>query len=726
MAFDLIGTLKKAAGSAATTLASSQNPLLSSAVKFGSSVVSNLAKPKSTTALSGTPTAQPSATVKSTAPVTLPGGGGYSLTPSQDKITSALGQTVKTPGVPNAPATAPKTTLPPITPSVPATSPNTFSAQGYQSTDPATQAKIAEMQRQASASAMPTLSSTAPVVADNTPKPITAPVSLPARNSVIDTLRGKITTLSSPGAEEQALQDELAKFKGESAQSIAAKEGQGRGISVGLIRGQQEKEQTQSNLQQQTLLDRIAAYSAQRQAQLTAAQNEYTMLNAEQERQDKLTAPITAGNNILKFNPTTGQYDSVYTAPATAQDQPATVQEYEYAKNGGYTGSFLDYQKAVKAANTAPSTDWAGSGTSSSGRTKDSKYLTDAGKLQDDFSQNPVVKNFATAQEGLQFASNFDVNTNNPSSDQALIFSFMKVLDPTSVVREGEYATAQQNSGVLAGLGVKLENVINGKVLNRDQREKLISAMQSKYQSDSQAYQGVVDQYTQRANSYGIDPADVITSYNIGGSFDGDNGANNIDVSSYQPSTSVAKSLQGRKDSAGETLDAQDIDYLSRYATYLGQQGLPPDQVATELNSILGFKSAGSTALNSSSDITRVANAIGQFESGGNYSAVGPATSKGDHALGKYQVMAANVPSWSKEALGYSITPQQFLASPQLQDQIAHYKMKQYADKYGTVEDVASVWFSGRPAANNNAKDVIGTSVPSYIQNVVKNYNSYA
>jgi len=124
-------------------------------------------------------------------------------------------------------------------------------------------------------------------------------------------------------------------------------------------------------------------------------------------------------------------------------------------------------------------------------------------------------------------------------------------------------------------------------------------------------------------------------------------------------------------------------------------------------------------------DTDRIATAIGKFESGGNYKAIGPDTGNGNRAYGKYQIMASNIPSWSKEALGYSITPQQFLNNPQLQDKIAKHKMGQYLKQYGTVEDVASVWFSGRPLAKaGNAKDVIGTSVPKYVKNVRAIYNS--
>jgi hypothetical protein len=117
--------------------------------------------------------------------------------------------------------------------------------------------------------------------------------------------------------------------------------------------------------------------------------------------------------------------------------------------------------------------------------------------------------------------------------------------------------------------------------------------------------------------------------------------------------------------------------------------------------------------------VSQIANSIGKFESGGKYGALGPMTQTGDRAHGKYQIMGANIPAWSKEILGRSVTPQEFINNPQLQDQIAQAKMRQYYQKYGTPADVASMWFSGRPANGNYSRDNLGTSVPQYIRNTV-------
>ncbi len=124
------------------------------------------------------------------------------------------------------------------------------------------------------------------------------------------------------------------------------------------------------------------------------------------------------------------------------------------------------------------------------------------------------------------------------------------------------------------------------------------------------------------------------------------------------------------------------------------------------------------TGISSNDPIARLAASIKKYESSNNYSAMGPMTGRGDRAHGAYQIMGNNIAPWSKEALGYSVTPQQFLSDPKLQDRIALAKIGQYYNKYQNPQDVASMWFSGRPLRNNNSRDVLGTSVPKYARDV--------
>jgi hypothetical protein len=115
-----------------------------------------------------------------------------------------------------------------------------------------------------------------------------------------------------------------------------------------------------------------------------------------------------------------------------------------------------------------------------------------------------------------------------------------------------------------------------------------------------------------------------------------------------------------------------------------------------------------------SSSPSRYADAISSIESGGNYREVGPDTGSMGRALGKYQVMSANVRPWSKEILGREVTPQEFISDPKLQDAIFEGKFGQYIEKYGP-DGAARAWFAGEKGMKNpNARDVLGTSVAEY------------
>jgi hypothetical protein len=74
-------------------------------------------------------------------------------------------------------------------------------------------------------------------------------------------------------------------------------------------------------------------------------------------------------------------------------------------------------------------------------------------------------------------------------------------------------------------------------------------------------------------------------------------------------------------------------------------------------------------------------------------------------ATGRYQVMKANIPEWTRQALGKSLTLDEWLNSPKSQDKVAAYKLGALQKKYGSWESAASVWFSGQPDPNSKASD---------------------
>lgn len=108
--------------------------------------------------------------------------------------------------------------------------------------------------------------------------------------------------------------------------------------------------------------------------------------------------------------------------------------------------------------------------------------------------------------------------------------------------------------------------------------------------------------------------------------------------------------------------------------------------------------------------------AIASIESAGSgdYSAIGPTNARLGRALGRYQIMEANIGPWSREVLGREVTPDEFLANPQIQDAIFDGKFGGYVEKFGP-EGAAQAWFAGPGGVGKmDRQDVLGTSVADY------------
>jgi len=121
---------------------------------------------------------------------------------------------------------------------------------------------------------------------------------------------------------------------------------------------------------------------------------------------------------------------------------------------------------------------------------------------------------------------------------------------------------------------------------------------------------------------------------------------------------------------------------------------------------------------------------IGQ-ESNGKFHLVNPHSG----ALGYGQVMPENVKPWTLEALGYSLTAQEFLQSPNLQLKVIKYQLtKAYNSQSvsGRSEEevlrrVASIWYSGQAKLWNNSRPQYynGHLYPSVVEYTTSVYQRY-
>lgn len=107
--------------------------------------------------------------------------------------------------------------------------------------------------------------------------------------------------------------------------------------------------------------------------------------------------------------------------------------------------------------------------------------------------------------------------TPTAASDMRAIFRYMKMLDPTSVVREGEYATAAKATGVPAQILNLYNRAQSGVTLNPQQRLDFLRQAKSERDTALNYFNQRGNEFKARARTYGLNPENVVLGYDTGG-----------------------------------------------------------------------------------------------------------------------------------------------------------------------------------------------------------------
>jgi hypothetical protein len=138
------------------------------------------------------------------------------------------------------------------------------------------------------------------------------------------------------------------------------------------------------------------------------------------------------------------------------------------------------------------------------------KNLQNEAGLRKEF--NTLLKDFNLVSDAY---SRVNASASNPSAagDLSLIFNFMKMLDPGSTVREGEFATAQNASGVPGRIVSAYNNILRGERMNDDQRADFVNRSNKLFESATQQAQKTADAYTIIGNNAGLNVENIIANF---------------------------------------------------------------------------------------------------------------------------------------------------------------------------------------------------------------------
>ena len=563
----------------------------------------------------------------------------------------------------------------------------------------------------------------------------------------------------------QSAQKQLADEDLRTQMGIAAVQDQP--IAAPFLQGQAAAIQRQAGIRQQgvanqanLLQQQLAAEQARRQRNVQIAQQRYEIASGLAESAKKQYAPMEVGGALIRLNPATGGYERVYgeqeapkveareingvlyerssdgvwkkvageAKPAATEIREAGGVIYERGANGVWK-KVAGEQKAITPDSKevggfiyerqADGT-WAkvaGEGTNIGGYSKE--QFSRLNIIADNARQDENLKTFPSVRASYETARTA-ATRGDGAGDIVLMRMLAKITDPTTGVKEEEFRTFEGAQGALDRLGIKLDRGMwEGDKLNKQGRERLLREAEAIYSQRQAAYRNSYNFYVGQAQNVGGTEKDVLPYYVAPST-----------GSTSQPPTQgeTFQDFMTRKQAEMRmSIDPRSSTYKALEREYNQNSAINTLPSADDFRQESQTSSNGIIKTSTSTDghdINRLVAAIGQFESGGNYGALGKTTATGDRAYGKYQVMGNNIPSWTQEVLGRRMTPQEFLKDKKAQDQVASAKLGQSLAKYGNIEDAASVWFSGRPVKlAGNARDVVGTSVPQYISNIRALYN---
>lgn len=225
-------------------------------------------------------------------------------------------------------------------------------------------------------------------------------------------------------------------------------------------------QQEQQAAQQQSAIGQMmgqrlkAAMEKQQMAQTEKHQNEQTAIAREQLEQGKYTVQNIEGTGkAIRLNNKTGKFDVIEVVPPG-----------QMPKDKG-------------------------------------KQNQVAAELRKEFFGNPTVKNTENIGEAYQKIKGSE---STAAGDVSLIYGYMKLMDPGSTVREGEFATAQNAGSIPERVQAAYNRALKGTRLAPEVRADFLKQADNVYQAQLSRYKPLADEYGRLAKQSGLEPNDVV------------------------------------------------------------------------------------------------------------------------------------------------------------------------------------------------------------------------
>jgi len=136
--------------------------------------------------------------------------------------------------------------------------------------------------------------------------------------------------------------------------------------------------------------------------------------------------------------------------------------------------------------------------------------ISNEGKLRDDYYRD--TKDYVSIRNAYNKIIGA-AKSGSAAGDIGLVYGFMRMQDPTSTVREGEFATAQNAGGIPERIRAMYNKAVNGERLDPVVRKDFVTQAEKIHGQSYADYLKTKEMYSGIATRGGMDPRNVVIDY---------------------------------------------------------------------------------------------------------------------------------------------------------------------------------------------------------------------
>jgi hypothetical protein len=137
------------------------------------------------------------------------------------------------------------------------------------------------------------------------------------------------------------------------------------------------------------------------------------------------------------------------------------------------------------------------------------QQFDNSNKLRDEFQGSVVVKNYRDITPIMESMKDAATRPSR-AADLNMVYALAKIMDPGSVVREGEMIMVNNTQGIGDRLAGMINSLNGGATLTPEARARILEEAQSRYKGLEQNYKALEDHYGGMADRFGLRRDDVI------------------------------------------------------------------------------------------------------------------------------------------------------------------------------------------------------------------------